>query len=191
MPELSQDPSNLAGSILRYNPDGSIPEDNPIPGSPVYAMGLRNVFGLAFQPGTGSLYATENGPGGFDEVNKIEAGRNYGWPTHMGVSETEGFVDPVAVFGVWPEYTIGPTGSTFTTEQPDLLLFCAYNGFLLRALQLSGPDFTTVESEKILSNNCALDVTYSSDGWLYYSTLSAIYRARLDDLLLLYEQSAQ
>ena len=191
VPDLSQDPSNLAGSILRYNPDGSIPEDNPIPGSPVYAMGLRNVFGLAFQPSTGSLYATENGPGGFDEVNKIEAGRNYGWPTHMGVSETEGFVDPVAVFGVWPEDTIGPTGSTFTTEQPDLLLFCAYNGFLLRALQLSGPDFTTVESEKILSNNCALDVTYSSDGWLYYSTLSAIYRARLDDLLLLYEQSAQ
>ena len=191
VPEFSQDPSNLAGSILRYNPDGSIPEDNPIPGSPVYAMGLRNVFGFAFQPGTGSLYATENGPGGFDEVNKIEAGRNYGWPTHMGVSETEGFVDPVAVFGVWPEDPIGPTGSTFTTEQPDLLLFCAYNGFLLRALKLSGPDFTTVESEKILSNNCALDVTYSSDGWLYYSTLSAIYRARLDDLLLLYEQSTE
>ena len=191
VPELAQDPKKLEGSILRYNPDGSIPNDNPFPGSPVFAIGLRNVFGLAFQPGTGSLYATENGPGGFDEVNKIEAGRNYGWPTHMGESETEGFVDPVAVYGLWPESPIGPTGSTFTTEQPDLLLFCAYHGFLLRALQLSGPDFTTVESEKILSNNCALDVTYSSDGWIYYSTPSAIYRARLDDLLLLYEQSAQ
>ena len=191
VPELAQDPKKLEGSILRYNPDGTIPNDNPFPGSPVFAIGLRNVFGLAFQPGTGSLYATENGPGGFDEVNKIEAGRNYGWPTQMGESKTEGFIDPVAVYGLWPEGPIGPTGGTFTTEQPDLLLFCAFHGFLLRALQLSGPDFTTVESEKILSNNCALDVTYSSDGWIYYSTPSAIYRARLDDLLLLYEQSAQ
>ena len=54
--------------------------DNPIPGSPVYAIGLRNVFGFAFQPNTGFLYATDNGPGGFDEVNRVEAGHNYGWP---------------------------------------------------------------------------------------------------------------
>ena len=72
VPDLAQDPNELEGSILRYNPDGSIPDDNPIPGSPVYAIGLRNVFGLAIQPGTGFLYATDNGPGGFDEVNRLK-----------------------------------------------------------------------------------------------------------------------
>ena len=85
VPDLAQDPKRLEGSILRYNPDGSIPSDNPIPGSPVYAIGLRNVFGFAFQPNTGFLYATDNGPGGFDEVNKIEAGHNYGWPGSIWV----------------------------------------------------------------------------------------------------------
>ena len=51
VPDLSQDSKNLAGSILRFNPDGSIPDDNPYPGSPVYAIGLRNVFGLALSAG--------------------------------------------------------------------------------------------------------------------------------------------
>ena len=191
IPELSQDPTNLAGSILRFNPDGSIPSDNPIPGSPVYAIGLRNVFGLAFQPETGFLYATDNGPGGFDEVNKIEAGHNYGWPGHMGKESPEAYSDPVAVYGNWPETPIGPTGATFSPERPDLLLFCAYHDFYLRAVRLSGPEYATAESTTVLSNNCALDVTYSSDGWLYYSTISAIYRARLDDLLRLNKQKTQ
>ena len=191
VPDLSQDPKNLAGSILRFNPDGSIPDDNPYPGSPVYAIGLRNVFGLAFQPETGYLYATENGPGGFDEVNKIEAAHNYGWPGHLGKTEAEGFMDPMVVYGNWPEMPIGPTGAAFADARPDLFLFCAYHDFFLRAVRLTGPEYDTVESTTVLSNNCAMDVAYSNDGWLYYSTLSAIYRARLDDLLLLYEQSAQ
>ena len=50
--EYSQDPARLPGSILRYNLDGSIPIDNPDPSSPVYAIGFRNVFGLAVQPNT-------------------------------------------------------------------------------------------------------------------------------------------
>ena len=185
--DLAQDATRAEGSILRYNPDGSIPSDNPIPGSPVYAIGLRNVFGFAFQPNTGFLYATDNGPGGFDEVNKIEAGQNYGWPGHMGVDSPEGYTDPVAVYGTWPERAIGPTGVAFASEQPNLLLFCAYHDFFLRALPLSGSESTNVESTMVLSHNCALDVTYSSDGWLYYSTISAIYRARIDELLRLYE----
>ena len=189
--ERAQDPTTLEGSILRLNPDGSIPEDNPFPGSPVYAYGLRNVFGFAFQPNTGSLYATDNGPGGFDEVNKIEAGRNYGWPIHMGEVNAGGFSDPIAVYGLPGDRTIGPTGVAFAADRPDLLLFCAYNDFFLRALHMSGPDYKTVASESILSNNCALDVTYSSDGWLYYSSLSAIYRARLEDLLRLHAQAEE
>ena len=191
MIEVSQDPTKLAGSILRFNLDGSIPEDNPIPGFPVYAIGFRNVFGLAFQPDTGFLFATENGPGGLDEVNKVEAGQNYGWPLHLGVTNQEGFADPVAVYGQWPEISIGPTGATFTAVQPDLLLLCGFADFYLRGVRLKGPDYTSTEFKMILSTNCALDVAYSSDGWLYYSTPSAIYRARLDDLLRLHEQKNQ
>ena len=188
--EYSQDPARLPGSILRYNLDGSIPIDNPDPSSPVYAIGFRNVFGLAVQPNTGFLYATENGPAGFDEVNKVEAGQNYGWPLHMGVTNAEGFIDPIAVFGNWPELPIAPTGATFTTEQPDLLLLCGFTDFYLRGVRLESPDYDSVDSKLVLSTNCALDVTYSSDGWLYYSTPSAIYRARLDDLLRLQEKNS-
>ena len=191
LPELAQDVTRLEGSILRYNSDGSIPSDNPIPGSPVYAIGLRNVFGLAFQPDTGILYATDNGPGGFDEVNKIESGKNYGWPLHMGKDTPEGFSDALAVYGIWPEgEPIGPTGAAFSPEYPDLMLFCAFHGFYLRALPLRGSN-TSIDDTMVLSTNCALDVTYSSDGWLYYSTISAIYRARLEDLLRLHEESTQ
>ena len=191
MQELSQDPAKLPGSILRFNPDGSIPEDNPLQDSPVYAIGFRNVFGLAFQPETGYLFATENGPGSFDEVNKVEAGLNYGWPLHMGVTDAEGFANPVTIFGEWPEASVGPTGATFTTERPDLLIFCGFADFYLRGVKLKGPDYDSTDSKMILSTNCALDVTYSSDGWLYYSTDSAIYRARLDDLLQLQEEAGQ
>jgi glucose/arabinose dehydrogenase len=191
VPNLSQDPTNLAGSILRFNEDGSIPADNPISGSPVFAIGLRNVFGLAFQPDTGNLYVTENGPGGFDEVNKIEAGGNYGWPEHMGVTETGGITDPIAVYGTWPQPAYGPTGATFAYERPDILLFCAYHVQALHALQLGGPEFKTVEQEMTLSNNCVLDATASTDGWIYYSTVHAIYRARIEYLLRLNEKKTQ
>ena len=192
VPELAQDPTRLEGSILRFNPDGTIPHDNPFPGSPIYATGLRNVFGLAFQPDTGFLYASENGPGGFDEVNKIESGRNYGWPLHTGVAKKEGFSDPIAVYGIWRKSpTYGPTGATFTFERPDLFLFCGFHTPGLHAVDLGGSDYTTVEHQMTLSDNCILDVTASDDGYLYYSTVSAIYRARLDDLLRLHEQNAQ
>jgi glucose/arabinose dehydrogenase len=190
--DLAQDPKHLAGSILRYNSDGSIPADNPTPGSPVFAIGLRNVFGLAFQPGTGSLYATDNGPGGFDEVNRIQAGGNYGWPLHMGETGAEGFSDPIAVFGIWEvSPTYGPTGAAFSPEHPELLLFCAYHVQALHALRLGGSEFDRVEEQMALSNNCVLDVEASDDGWLYYSSVTAIYRARLEDLLRLEQEGLQ
>ncbi len=152
---------------------------------------MRNVFGLAFQPATGVLYATENGPGGFDEVNRIEAGGNYGWPQHMGTTNAEGITDPIAVFGTWPQPAYGPTGATFPSGRPELLLFCAFHVPALHALELGGSNYDTVERELTLSKHCILDTTASNDGWIYYSTISAIYRARLDDLLRLQEQNSQ
>jgi glucose/arabinose dehydrogenase len=80
-----QDPMSDIGKILRLNDDGSIPKDNPFVGKPgyrpeIFSLGHRTVLGLALHPTTGAVWETENGPQGGDEVNILEAGKNYGWP---------------------------------------------------------------------------------------------------------------
>ena len=81
----AQDPASHGGKILRLNDDGSAPSDNPFAGRPghkpeLYAFGIRNAIGLIVHPQTGELWDTENGPFGGDEINIIQAGKNYGWP---------------------------------------------------------------------------------------------------------------
>ena len=84
--KIAQDLRSLGGKTLRLNPDGSIPADNPFPGSPVFSLGHRNSQGLDWDPRSGLQFQTEHGPSGFDgpgggdEVNIVEAGKNYGWP---------------------------------------------------------------------------------------------------------------
>ncbi|MRN60569.1 MAG: hypothetical protein FIO03_00745, partial [Nitrosopumilales archaeon] len=80
MPNLAQDLNSLAGKILRINPNGTIPRNNPLSGSPVYAYGFQNVQGLAWRPGTNRLYALDESRSGNDEINIIKPGGNYGWP---------------------------------------------------------------------------------------------------------------
>lgn len=79
----SQNPASLNGKILRLNLDGSIPANNPTPGSPVYTLGHRNPQGLIRLP-SGRVYSSEHGENTDDEVNLVEAGRNYGWPNVPG-----------------------------------------------------------------------------------------------------------
>jgi glucose/arabinose dehydrogenase len=69
---------NDRGKIIRIRPDGAVPRTNPF-GDRVWAFGIRNSFGFAFDPETGNLWQTENGPACNDEVNRIRRGRNYGW----------------------------------------------------------------------------------------------------------------
>ena len=77
---FAQDPAITLGKILRINKDGTVPEDNPYPGSPVYTIGHRNMYGIDFDAsGTGVI--TENGHFHYDELNIIEKGGNYGFPT--------------------------------------------------------------------------------------------------------------
>lgn len=102
-PDAAADTSSLAGKILRYTPEAGIPADNPFAGSPVYALGLRNVQGLAWSA-EGQLFATDHGPSGFpnerlrrnhDELNAIVAGGNYGWPEVAGASDDARFIAPL------------------------------------------------------------------------------------------------
>jgi glucose/arabinose dehydrogenase len=129
----AQNLKSLNGKILRLNPDGTIPTDNPLPNSYVYSYGHRNPQGLAWQPGTGRLYATEHGPSGFqdccrDEVNLIEPGKNYGWPVVRGDESKDGMIAPIINSG--SNDTWAPTGAAFVTQGPwaGSLLFTGLRG---------------------------------------------------------------
>lgn len=80
--------NSLAGKILRINLDGSIPADNPRPGSYIYSYGHRNPQGLVFLPDS-TLISSEHGPSTDDEVNRIVAGANYGWPQVRGFCDRD------------------------------------------------------------------------------------------------------
>jgi glucose/arabinose dehydrogenase len=109
VPGRAQDPTSRNGKILRMRPDGSVPPDNPFPGSLVYSLGHRNVQGLAWDS-TGRLWATEFGQNRFDEVNEIRPGANYGWPVVEGVGDTHGgrYTNPVVT---WPTIESSPSGA--------------------------------------------------------------------------------
>jgi aldose sugar dehydrogenase len=129
----AQNLKSLNGKILRLNSDGTIPADNPWPNSYVYSYGHRNPQGLAWQPGTGRLYATEHGPSGFqdccrDELNLIEPGKNYGWPVIRGDESKDGMISPIINSG--SKDTWAPTGAAFVTQGPwaGSLLFTGLRG---------------------------------------------------------------
>ncbi|MHA7734660.1 PQQ-dependent sugar dehydrogenase [Nitrosopumilus sp. S6] len=112
-PDLSKDLNSVAGKILRINPDGSIPEDNPF-GTTIYSIGHRNPQGIAWDE-SGNLVATEHGPSGWigvahDEINLIVPGANYGWPDVYGDQTKEGLTNPILHSG---DDTWAPSGSTF------------------------------------------------------------------------------
>jgi glucose/arabinose dehydrogenase len=97
-PGLSQDPDSLAGKILRVTPDGALPDDNPDPGSPVYAAGIRNSQGLAWDAGE-RLIIAEFGPNVDDAVLRVEAGSDQGWgaDTAAAPAGARPFPDPIDV----------------------------------------------------------------------------------------------
>lgn len=84
-PPRAQDLGDHAGTLLRLNDDGSVPDDNPFVNNDnaldeIYSYGHRNIQGLVVNPSNGKIWATEHGPRGGDELNLIESGSNYGWP---------------------------------------------------------------------------------------------------------------
>jgi glucose/arabinose dehydrogenase len=105
VPESAQKLTTLNGKILRMNLDGTIPDDNPFPNSYVYSYGHRNPQGLAWLGRT--MYASEHGQSAHDEINRIEAGRNYGWPVIQGTEKQAGLVSPLFQSG---DETWAPSG---------------------------------------------------------------------------------
>ncbi|WP_164670995.1 PQQ-dependent sugar dehydrogenase [Virgibacillus doumboii] len=108
-PEYAQDLDNLAGKILRMELNGDIPNDNPFEGSYVFSYGHRNPQGFAWDD-EGNLYSSEHGEDGHDEINLIEAGKNYGWPEIQGNEEAENMVTPLHHSG---DDTWAPSGMAY------------------------------------------------------------------------------
>lgn len=104
-PNVARDPDELGGKILRLTPEGEPAPENPF-GTAVYSIGHRNVQGLAWDD-DGTLWASEFGQNTWDELNRIEAGGDYGWPDYEGMADAEGVIDPVTV---WRPGDASPSG---------------------------------------------------------------------------------
>jgi len=185
----SQSLTSLAGKILRLNPDGTVPSDNPfvsnanINAKKVYALGIRNSYGFTFHGHTGHLWQTENGPGDSDEINRIVSGGNYGWPTVRGIAGNPNFLDPIVSYTP----TIAPTGiiaiphdsAVYPVAYRNNLLFTAWNDGRIRRIVLSGANLTqlgTSSSAYNGGNGGLLSMMLGADGYVYVSNASTIYR---------------
>jgi len=177
-PGRAQDPDDLGGKIVRLTPEGEVPGDNPTPGSPVFSLGHRNSFGLCFDPFSGALWETENGPSEHDEVNLILPRGNYGWPEASGPSEDERFVDPMIDFA----QIVVPTGCAFYPERHlgprslGALFIGTYTGTLYRA-ELSHQRAFAIRHAPFLEGLPGItDVQVGPDGRLYLATDESILR---------------
>ena len=186
--DQAQDLGVHLGKIVRIEPDGRVPADNPFVGRAgarpeIWSYGHRNVQGAALHPQTGELWTHEHGPQGGDEVNVVLPGRNYGWPvvTHgreygTGLKIGEGTDKP----GMEPPLThwvpsIAPSGMAFLTSDrypgwKGSLFVGALRAQVLVRLELDGR--RVVREERLLPtlNERLRDVRQGPDGWLYLLT---------------------
>jgi glucose/arabinose dehydrogenase len=197
----AQDLSNHAGSIMRLNLDGSVPEDNPYQQNKkllpeVWSYGHRNPQGLAYDAISGRLWSIEHGPRGGDEINLIHPGANYGWPK---ISYGKEYWGPMAVGeGTHAPGMEQPVKVYTPSIAPGSLLI--YNGkalpgwtgnLLSGALKLQhinrivlSEEGEVIKEERLLESlgERIRALTQSSQGWLYFTTDSGkLYRLRPDE----------
>jgi glucose/arabinose dehydrogenase len=191
---MAQTLDNHLGKIVRITPEGQAPPDNPFVATKgalpeIWAYGLRNAEGLAFNPADGKLWEQEHGPRGGDEINIIEKGANYGWPVvsfgvnydgspvGTGKAHAPGIVDPV---WHWTP-SIAPSGMAFYTGDlipswKGSLINGALKFALLSRLALDGDK--AVKEERLLQGlkERIRDVRQGPDGALYLLTDNAAGR---------------
>ncbi|WBB54740.1 PQQ-dependent sugar dehydrogenase [Verrucosispora sp. WMMD573] len=177
----AQDPQSRNGKILRIRPDGTVPSDNPIVGSPVYSLGHRHVQGLAWDA-QGRLYATEFGQNTWDEINLIVAGGNYGWPTVEGRANDPRFRDPLLT---WTPAEASPSGATIAGNR---LFVASLRGNRLWNVPLNGSGGVGTPTAELAGSYGRLrTVEYGPDGWLWVTTSNRDGRgtpAATDDRIL-------
>ncbi|MFM2056008.1 MAG: hypothetical protein RLY71_393 [Pseudomonadota bacterium] len=180
---------NHLGKIVRIEADGSVPVDNPLVGQPgarpeIWSWGHRNVQGAAINPADGTLWATEHGPQGGDELNHVQRGRNHGWPvithgrnygTGTRIGEGTERADVVAPVRTWVPVSMAPSGLAFLSSErypgwQGSLFLGALRGEVLWRMTLDGE---RVKSEQRLLdglNERIRDVRQGPDGWIYLLT---------------------
>ncbi len=176
----SQTLSNRLGKMLRLNPDGSIPTDNPFfttatgANRAIWSLGLRNPFTFAFQPGTGRMFINDVGEVTWEEINDGIAGSNYGWPTTEGATTDARFRSPLFVYAHGSGGTSGcaitggafynPSTSQFPSSYVGKYFFADYCNNWIRLFDpASGAaqNFATAVSAPV-------DLQVGPDGLLYY-----------------------
>jgi glucose/arabinose dehydrogenase len=185
--EKAQDLSTTLGKIVRINPDGSAPRDNPFAGRSgarpeIWSYGHRNVQGAALDPRTAELWTAEHGARGGDELNRVAAGKNYGWPVitygvdYSGAKIGEGTAKPGMEQPVYYwDPVIAPSGMTFYTGKafPDwkdnILIGSLTPGGLVRLAMKNGK---VAREERYLGDlgERIRDVRQAADGSLYLLT---------------------
>lgn len=190
-PANSQNVASPLGKVLRMTPLGAVPPDNPFPGTLTWAYGIRNSFGMAFDPFTAALWVTENGPACNDELNRIAKGLNYGWGPSQTCSTPPGPplntnrdgpapVAPAAFYSPPPAVT----GAAFCSAcglgsaSEWALFYGTYNTREIRQVTLASRARSRIASETVAYTHSApvLSMERGPDGRLYFSDPSGIYR---------------
>ena len=180
---LAQKTDSLAGKTLRLNDDGTVPKDNPFVGKDnfrpeIWTLGNRNAQGLAFQPGSGLVFETEHGPSGFegkggggDEVNILEAGKNYGWPGVHHTQTKEGIIAPLLEYSpaCAPASAMFYNGSVFPSFKGNFFFGCLRGSRIIRVV-LDGRKVVSQENLLEGSHGRIREMAEGPDGYIYFST---------------------
>jgi glucose/arabinose dehydrogenase len=180
--QIAQQMNSLGGKILRLNDDGTIPQDNPFVNQngerpEIWAYGNRNPQGIAWQPGSNLLFESEHGPSGFDgpgggdEVNIIERGKNYGWPIIHHKETQAGLESPLLEYtpACAPASGMFYSGSVFPVFKGNFFFGCLVGKRIIRVV---------LDGRKVVSQENLLEGTYGRireieqgpDGYIYFST---------------------
>jgi uncharacterized protein (TIGR03437 family) len=188
----SQTLTNRLGKILRINADGSIPTDNPFFNTAtglnrsIWALGLRNPFTFAFQPGSTRLFINDVGQSTWEEINDGIAGSNYGWPTTEGATTNPQFRSPLLSYGHGSSSTTGCAIAGGAFYNPAVNQFgAAYTGKYFFADLCSGwirlfDPSTNTASAFATGVSSPVDLKVGADGSLYYLAIgsSAVFRVQ-------------
>ncbi|MGI8788855.1 MAG: PQQ-dependent sugar dehydrogenase [Pyrinomonadaceae bacterium] len=197
--ELAQKPDSLGGKILRLNDDGTIPQDNPFVNDKnyrpeIWTVGHRNPQGIVWQPETNLMFETEHGPSGFDgpgggdEVNIIEKGKNYGWATIHHQQTKPGLESPLLEYtpACAPASAMFYDGKSFPEFKGNFFFGCLVGKRIIR-VQLDGRK--VVKQEDLLKGvyGRIREMEEAPDGSIWFSTSNRDGRgdaAKDDDRIL-------
>jgi len=184
----AQDADSLYGKVLRYNEDGTIPGDNPVSDSPVYASGLRDPRGLALDPSSERVFLIDRGSAGVHELNIVVGGKNYGWPEVVGLADTDSELAFAAQHADYADPLNESTrqlvglgfnpSSRYGTDTRLFLFAGVAEPGQVRHLELSEERTTVIDSALFAAGfpTPILDIEFTPAGTLYVACQSAVLR---------------